>query len=189
MGGSAACQGDTFFVGNGRYAVDLIEAGYANVERAIFRANELAHVSVSGAGCFVELGAANTSGATVAAFIERFGGKIFHRGDTAEVTELVKWDLATVTQITNKSTSVTLHAQKGQIVMHPESWGTGQIRTFTLSNNIIKKGDTVTVSLQSGVAGAMFYVDGVDNGSCRINAWNRAAGTESVAYTLNFAVN
>ena len=51
----------------------------------------------------------------------------------------------TVTQITSKSTAVTLNKPCGQITMHPESMGTGAVG-FTLNNSLLGGANGVIVS-------------------------------------------
>ena len=52
----------------------------------------------------------------------------------------------TVTQLTSKSTSVTLNKPSGIINTHDESLATGATVTFQVFNSLVKAGDTVIVT-------------------------------------------
>jgi hypothetical protein len=97
---------------------------------------------------------------------------------------------STVTQITSKSTAVTLNAITGQITMHNESMATGTHRTFTLNNSTIAATDVVILNIKgSATANAYFYgVDSVGAGTCTIHIYNSTGGSLGEAVVLQFAV-
>ena len=60
----------------------------------------------------------------------------------------------TVTQLTDKSTAVTLNKPAGRITMNNASLNTATNATFTLNNSFISANDTVVLSLSGGQATA-----------------------------------
>lgn len=99
----------------------------------------------------------------------------------------------TVTQITNRSTGVTLSTLTGQITTDTTSLAAEAAATFTVTNTTVAIGDVVVVSQQSGSNGGNtnVYVSTVANGSFAITvANNNAAGgtAETGAIIINFAV-
>jgi hypothetical protein len=95
------------------------------------------------------------------------------------------------TQITSKSTAVTLDKICGTITMHNASLGNKTAVAFTLNNATIAANDTVVVSIKSGgTAGAyLVSVGAVAAGSCSITLYNaQNSSSLSEAVVLNFAV-
>lgn len=98
-----------------------------------------------------------------------------------------------VTQITNRSTGVTLDKLAGQITTDTTSLAAEAAAEFTVTNSTVAIGDVVVVSQQSGANGGNtnVYVSGVANGSFKITVANNnpAAGTaETGAIIINYAV-
>ena len=95
-----------------------------------------------------------------------------------------------VTQLTSKSTGVTLNKLSGKITMHGAALAAAAEVAFTLTNSFIEATDVVVVNIQSvGTAGAYFVcVGAVSAGSCSITLGNCSAGSLSQAVVLNFAV-
>lgn len=96
-----------------------------------------------------------------------------------------------VTQITSKSTSVTLNKTNGQITLNNASLAANAVATFVLNNSTISSTDTIIVSVSNSVSGAQNYncwIGGVANGSCTIGIRNISAGALSDAVVLNFSV-
>jgi len=96
----------------------------------------------------------------------------------------------TVTQATNKSTTVVLNKAAGQITMNGAALASNTTVSFTLTNSVIATVDTVDVHRASvGTAGAYnIWVDSVGSGSCVISVRNITAGSLSEALVLNFSV-
>ena len=96
----------------------------------------------------------------------------------------------TVTQLTSKSTAVTLNKINGEIVMHAASLADDATAAFTLTNSTIAATDVVIVNVASvGTVGAyQVTVGAVAAGSCSISVLNVSGGSLSQAIKLNFAV-
>jgi hypothetical protein len=96
----------------------------------------------------------------------------------------------TVTQVTDKSTGVTLNKRCGQITMNAAALGAAAEVSFTLTNSVIAATDVVMVSIASGATAGAYSVqcDATAAGSCRISVGNRNAGSLSEAIVLNFVV-
>jgi hypothetical protein len=95
-----------------------------------------------------------------------------------------------VTQITSKSTGVTLNKSAGQITMHNASLGAGTTVLFTLTNNTLSAKDVLIVNVGSGgTSGAYWpYVANLSSGAAVIGLYNNTAGPLAEAIVLNFAV-
>jgi len=96
-----------------------------------------------------------------------------------------------VTQITNKSTGVTLNRPCGQITMSGASLAASTAVSFTLANSLITATDNIDANIQSGAATGGSYnltVDAVAAGSCRVSLRNMTAGALAEALVLNISV-
>ena len=96
-----------------------------------------------------------------------------------------------VTQLTDKSTAVTLNAICGTITMDAATLAHQTPVAFTLTNSAIAATDVVAVSVKSGgTAGAYLVSAGaVAAGSCSITLFNcQTAGNLSEAVVLSYAV-
>ena len=97
----------------------------------------------------------------------------------------------TVTQLTDKSTGVTLNRSAGQITMSNATLNATTNVSFTLTNSTISAKDVVIVNVAGGVASNVTYncwVSGHSAGSCSFVLRNISAGNLSEAVVLNFAV-
>lgn len=96
----------------------------------------------------------------------------------------------TVTQLTSKSTAVTLNKICGQITMHNAALAAGAKVAFQVNNSLVASTDVPIVVIQSvGTLGSYIAgVGGVGNGSFSIVLENFSAGSLSQAVVLNFAV-
>jgi len=97
----------------------------------------------------------------------------------------------TVTQLTSKSTGVTLNKSAGQITMNNASLGATTNVAFTLTNSTISAKDVIIVNVAGGVASNATYncwVSGHTAGACDIVLRNISAGSLSEAVVLNFAI-
>ena len=95
-----------------------------------------------------------------------------------------------VTQLTSKSTGVTLNTSMGRITMNNAALATVTSVTFTLTNNKISSNDVVTVSVSGGgTAGAYWpFVASQTTGSAVIGLYNNSGGSLSEAVIINFCV-
>jgi len=97
----------------------------------------------------------------------------------------------TVTQLTDKSTAVTLNASAGRITMNNASLATATNATFTLNNNLISANDTVVLTISGGQATAGSYnvfANALAAGSVSISLRNISGGSLSEAVVVNFAL-
>lgn len=95
-----------------------------------------------------------------------------------------------VTQLTSKSTGVTLNKSAGQITMNGAALAAGTTVLFTLTNSTLSAKDVLIVNVGSGgTSGAYWpYVANVGAGSAVIGVYNNTAGSLSQSIVLNFAV-
>ena len=95
-----------------------------------------------------------------------------------------------VTQITSKSTGVTLNKRCGQITMNNASLSAAAEVSFTLTNSVIAATDVVMICIGSGATAGAYNVqcDAVAAGSCRISIGNMSSGPLGEAIVLNFVV-
>ena len=99
----------------------------------------------------------------------------------------------TVTQITSRTTGVTLSRPCGSIITDTTSLAAETTATFTVTNTVVAIGDVVVCAQRSGAnsGNTNVYVSAVAAGSFNITVANNnaAAGTaETGAITINFAV-
>jgi hypothetical protein len=108
------------------------------------------------------------------------GGEL---GYTAEAS-------GTVTQLTSKSTGVTLNKSAGQITMNNAELANATNVTFTLTNSVISAKDVVVLSVASGATAGAYncWISGKGTGSCTITLRNLSGGALSEAVVINFAV-
>lgn len=96
-----------------------------------------------------------------------------------------------VTQLTSKSTGVTLNASAGRITMNNAALGATTNVAFTLTNSKISAKDVVVVNVAGGTASNETYncwVSGHGAGTCTIVLRNISGGSLSEAVVINFAV-
>lgn len=97
----------------------------------------------------------------------------------------------TVTQLTDKSTAVTLNKSAGRITMNNASLTTATNATFTLNNSFISANDTVVLTISGGQATPGSYnvfANALGAGSVSISLRNISGGTLSEAVVVNFAL-
>lgn len=100
---------------------------------------------------------------------------------------------ASVTQLTNRTTAVTINALSGTITTNNASLAAEAGAVFLVNNAAVQIGDVVVVSQRSGAVGVMtdVAVSLTTNGSFSINVMNNNAsgGTaETGAIIINFCV-
>lgn len=93
----------------------------------------------------------------------------------------------TVTQITSRTTAVTLNRPTGSITMFTAA-GSTTPASFTVNNSIVAATDTIVLSMRSGNTNVYNYqVNGVAAGSFVITFWT-TGGVASDTPIINFAV-
>lgn len=95
-----------------------------------------------------------------------------------------------VTQLTSKSTAVTLNKSAGQITMNNADLATVTTVSFTLNNSLISAKDTLVVCISSGATTGAYlvYVSNLTAGTAVISLRNFTAGTLGEAVVINFSV-
>jgi predicted ThiF/HesA family dinucleotide-utilizing enzyme len=96
-----------------------------------------------------------------------------------------------VTQLTDKSTAVTLNKSAGRITMNNASLTTATNATFTLNNSYISSNDTVILTISGGQATPGSYnvfANALGTGTVSITLRNISGGTLSEAVIINFAL-
>ena len=100
----------------------------------------------------------------------------------------------TVTQLTDKSTGVTLNKSAGRITMNAAALAGSAAVSFTLTNSLISINDTIIVCVSSNTTGSAAgayttYVSYLAAGSALITLRNLTASTSySEAVIINFAI-
>lgn len=100
----------------------------------------------------------------------------------------------TVTQLTDKSTGVTLNKSAGRITMNNAALGGGAVASFVLTNSLISAKDTLIVCVSSNTTGSAAgayttYVSYMTAGSALITLRNMTTATSySEAVIINFAI-
>lgn len=96
---------------------------------------------------------------------------------------------ATVTQLTNKTTGVTINAICGQITMSNAALGAGSFASFTVTNSSVAPGDVVILNHQlTGSAGGYTLNARTGSGSMAIDIRNNTSGSLSEAIVIAFAI-
>jgi hypothetical protein len=99
-----------------------------------------------------------------------------------------------VTQLTDKSTGVTLNKSSGRITMNAAALAGSTAVSFTLTNSLISANDTIIVCVSSNTTGSAAgayttYVSYLSTGSALITLRNLTASTSySEAVIINFAI-
>jgi hypothetical protein len=96
-----------------------------------------------------------------------------------------------VTQLTSKSTAVTLNTSMGRITMNNASLATATNATFTLNNSSIGANDTVILTISGGQTTPGSYnvfANALAAGSVSITLRNISGGSLSEAIVINFCV-
>ena len=97
----------------------------------------------------------------------------------------------TVTQLTDKSTAVTLNKSAGRITMNAASLNTATNATFTLNNTLISPNDTVILTISGGQTTPGSYnafANALGAGTVSITLRNISGGTLSEAVVINYAI-
>jgi len=97
----------------------------------------------------------------------------------------------TVTQLTSKSTAVTLNTSAGRITMNNASLATSTNATFTLNNSTISANDAIILTISGGQTTPGSYnvfANSLAAGSVSITLRNISGGSLSEAIVINFAI-
>jgi len=98
-------------------------------------------------------------------------------------------DGGTITQVTNKSTGVTLNKPTGRITMNAAALAADTTVTFTLTNSSIGDNDLLVLNhVSGGTAGSYLLNAQCAAGSASINVRNVTAASLSEAIVIGFAV-
>jgi hypothetical protein len=98
-----------------------------------------------------------------------------------------------VTQLTDKSTGVTLNKSAGRITMNNAALAGGAVASFTLTNSILSANDTMIVCVSSNTTGSAAgayttYVSYLAAGSALITLRNLSGTSYSEAVIINFSI-
>ena len=95
-----------------------------------------------------------------------------------------------VTQLTSKSTAVTLNKSAGRITLNAASLGATTNVSFTLNNSLISTNDVLILNVAAGATAASYnlWVDSLNAGSASITLRNTTAGALAEAVVINFAL-
>ena len=96
-----------------------------------------------------------------------------------------------VTQLTDKSTAVTLNKSAGRITMNAAALTTATNATFTLNNSLISVNDCVILTISGGQTTPGSYnvfANSLSAGAVSITLRNISGGTLSEAIVINYAI-
>jgi hypothetical protein len=95
-----------------------------------------------------------------------------------------------VTQLTDKSTGVTLNKSMGRITMNNAALAGNTAVTFTLTNSTISGNDAIIVNVSGGGTAAAYttYISSMTTGSADITLRNLTAGSLSEAVIINYSI-
>ena len=95
-----------------------------------------------------------------------------------------------VTQLTDKTTAVTLNKSAGRITMNAASLAGNTAVSFTLNNTLISANDTIIVCISGGATAAAYtvYVSSLATGSAVVTLRNLTAGALLEAVIVNYAI-
>lgn len=95
-----------------------------------------------------------------------------------------------VTQLTDKSTGVTLNNPCGEITMHNASLSSNTAVSFVVTNSEVAATDVVIVNIAGGATLGAYVVsiDAVTNGTFTVTLYNRGGGPLGEAVVINFAI-
>jgi hypothetical protein len=112
---------------------------------------------------------------------------------TCYVTEELGYAAAAqgaVTQLTSKSTGVTLNESMGQITMNGAQLNTLTNVTFTLTNNLISAKDVIILNVGAGATSGAYncWISSMSAGTCTITLRNISGGNLTEAVVINYAI-
>jgi hypothetical protein len=95
-----------------------------------------------------------------------------------------------VTQLTDKTTAVTLNKSAGRITLNAASLAAATNVSFTLNNSFISANDTLILTISGGatVAAYNLWVNSLGVGTASITLRNTTASPLAEAVVINFAL-
>lgn len=96
-----------------------------------------------------------------------------------------------VTQLTSKTTDVTLNTPTGRITMDDAALNNNVVARFTMNNTSVGANDVMIVNIKlngSTPEAYIAFVADIGDGFADLALWNRSGGQLSEAVELNFAV-
>jgi hypothetical protein len=95
-----------------------------------------------------------------------------------------------VTQLTDKSTAVTLNKSAGRITMASVALAGNTAVSFTLNNNSISANDTIVVCISGGATAGAYttYISSLATGAALVTLRNLTSGSLSEAVILNYSI-
>lgn len=94
-----------------------------------------------------------------------------------------------VTQLTSKSTAVTLNKRCGTITTHNQSMAGGDVATFVFNNLTFDASDNMILNVVSGTNGAYCLgLDSMNTNYCRVTIKNITNGTIAEAIQIRFTI-
>ena len=96
----------------------------------------------------------------------------------------------TVTQLTDKTTAVTLNKSSGRITMNSAALAGNTAVSFTLNNSLLSANDTVIVCISGGATTGAYtsYITSLTTGSAILTLRNLTGTSYSEAVILNYAI-
>jgi hypothetical protein len=96
----------------------------------------------------------------------------------------------TVTQLTDKTTAVTLNKSSGRITLNNAALAGNTAVSFTLNNSLLSGNDTVIVCISGGATTGAYtsYVTSLTTGSAILTLRNLTGTSYSEAVILNYAI-
>jgi len=96
----------------------------------------------------------------------------------------------TVTQLTDKTTAVTLNKSAGRITLNNAALAGNTAVSFTLNNSLLSANDTVIVCISGGATTGAYtsYVTSLTTGSAIITLRNLTGTSYSEAVIINFSI-
>jgi len=95
-----------------------------------------------------------------------------------------------VTQLTDKTTAVTLNKSAGRITMASTALAGNTAVSFTLNNSSVSANDTIVVCISGNATAAAYttYVSSLATGSALITLRNLTGTSYSEAVIINFSI-
>jgi len=95
-----------------------------------------------------------------------------------------------VTQLTDKTTAVTLNKSAGRITLNNAALAGNTAVSFTLNNSLLSANDTVIVCISGGATTGAYtsYVTSLTTGSAILTLRNLTGTSYSEAVILNYAI-
>jgi hypothetical protein len=95
----------------------------------------------------------------------------------------------TVTQLSNKTTPVTLNTITGEITVNNQNLAAGGTASFVLNSTAIANTDVMIINhVSGGTIGAYNFNAACNTGNATISITNRTAGALAEAPVIRFAV-